>query len=63
MQAQPVAKAEPEPQGAKVESKVEDKAPDVIKEGDLVIEEKGEKKKSSFMNLVTDYSSKKSCPF
>lgn len=62
MQAAPVAKAEPEPQGAKVETKVEDETPDEIKKDDLVIEEKGAKKKSSFMNLITDYSSKKVAP-
>lgn len=60
MQAEPVAKPEPEPQGAKVETKVE--VEDVIKKDDLVIQEKAAvvpKKKPSFMNLVTDYSSKK----
>ncbi len=59
MQAEPVAKPEPEPQGAKVETKAE--VEDVIKKGDIVIQEKGAapKKKPSFMNLVTDYSSKK----
>lgn len=62
MQAEPVAKPEPEPQGAKVEAKAETE--DVIKKDDLVIEEKGEapKKKPSFMNLVTDYSTKKVAP-
>lgn len=60
MQAEPVAKPEPEPQGAKVEEKPKDNAEDVINKGDLVIQEKGEAKpKSSFMNLVSDYSSKK----
>lgn len=60
MQAEPVAKPEPEPEGAKKEEKVTDTAEDVIKKDDLVIKEKGEtKKKSSFMNLVSDYSSKK----
>ena len=60
MQAEPVAKPEPEPQGAKVEEKPKDTAEDVINKGDLVIQEKGEvKKKTSFMNLVSDYSSKK----
>lgn len=59
MQANPVAKPEPEQQGAKAETKVKDETPDVIKKDDLVIQEKGEKKKSSFMNLITDYSSKK----
>jgi TonB family protein len=62
MQAEPVAKPEPEPEGAKVETKVKEEAPDVIKKNDLVIQEKGEKKKSSFMNLISDYSSKKVAP-
>lgn len=62
MQAEPVAKPEPEPEGAKVEAKAETE--DVIKKDDLVIEEKGPapKKKPSFMNLVSDYSSKKVAP-
>lgn len=60
MQAEPVAKPEPEPQGAKVEVKPKETAEDVINKGDLVIQEKGEvKKKPSFLNLVSDYSSKK----
>lgn len=62
MQAEPVAKPELEKQGAKVETKVKDETPDVIKKDDIVIQEKGEKKKSSFMNLITDYSSKKVAP-
>jgi hypothetical protein len=41
MQAEPVAKPEPEPEGAKVETKVKEEAPDVIKKDDLVIQEKG----------------------
>lgn len=61
-QAEPVAKPEPEQQGAKVETKVKDEAPDVIKKDDIVIQEKGEKKKSSFMNLITEASSKKVAP-
>jgi TonB family protein len=59
MQAEPVAKAEPESVGAKEAAKVKDHSEDVIKKDDLVIQEKGDKKKSSFMNLLTDYSSKK----
>ena len=62
MQAEPVAKAEPEPQGAKAETKVDTETADVIKKDDLVIEEKSAKKKTSFMNLITDYSSKKVAP-
>jgi outer membrane biosynthesis protein TonB len=62
MQAEPVAKPEPEPEGAKVETKAKDETPDVIKKDDIVIQEKGAKKKSSFMNLITDYSSKKVAP-
>jgi len=62
MQAEPVAKPEPEVQGAKAETKVQDEAPDVIKKDDLVIQEKSNKKKTSFMNLITDYSSKKVAP-
>lgn len=45
MQAEPVAKAEPEPEGAKAEVKAKDEAEDVIKKDDLVIEEKGAPKK------------------
>lgn len=38
----------------------EEEAPDVIKKDDLVIQETGkEKKKSSFLSLVADYSTKK----
>jgi colicin import membrane protein len=59
IQDEPIAKAEPEVQGAKLETTVKDEAQDVIKKDDLVIQEKGTKKKSSFMNLITDYSSKK----
>lgn len=62
MQAEPVAKPEPEPEGAKVEAKAE--VEDVIKKDDLVIEEKGPapKKTPSFMNIVSNYSSKKVAP-
>ncbi len=62
MQAEPVAKAEPEAAGAKVETKVKEESQDVINKGDLVIQQKGEKKKSSFLNLISDYSSKKVAP-
>ncbi|MBA2404126.1 MAG: TonB C-terminal domain-containing protein [Bdellovibrionales bacterium] len=62
MQAEPVAEAVPEPEGAKAETKVKDETPDVIKKDDLVIQEKAEKKKSSFLSLITDYSSKKVAP-
>ena len=62
MQAEPVARPEPEPEGAKVETKAKEEAADIIKKDDLVIQEKGEKKKSSFMNLISDYSSKKVAP-
>lgn len=61
IQAEPIAKAEPEPEGVKTETKVEAETPDVINKDDLVIEEKA-KKKASFMNLITDYSSKKVAP-
>lgn len=53
---------EPEPEaasGRKEETKVEDDTPDVIKKDDLVIQEKGTEKKSSFLNVLSDYSSKK----
>ncbi|HXH76025.1 MAG TPA: TonB family protein [Bacteriovoracaceae bacterium] len=50
-----VVKGEVEPEKPKVEE-----APDVIKKGDIVIQEKGsEKKRSSFLNILSDYSSKK----
>lgn len=63
MQAEPVAKPEPEARGAEVETKVKDETPDVIKKDDLVIQEKGTaKKKTSFMNLISDYSKKKVAP-
>ena len=61
MQAEAVPKPEPiEVQGTKTEAKTESE--DVIKKGDLVIEEKAPKKKPSFMNLVSDYSNKKVAP-
>ena len=53
---------EPEPEaasGRKEETKVEDQTPDVIKKDDLVIHEKGTEKKSSFLNVLSDYSKKK----
>jgi colicin import membrane protein len=57
MQAEPVAENVPEvAKGAVVETKTETE--DVIKKDDLVIEEKV-KKKSSFLNMINDYSSKK----
>lgn len=59
LQAEPVAKPEPENQGAKEETVVKDEAQDVIKKDDLVIKEKGELKKSSFMSLISNYSNKK----
>jgi colicin import membrane protein len=62
MQAEPIVKPEPEVQGSKSEAVVKDESADVIKKDDLVIQEKGEKKKSSFMNLISDYSSQKVAP-
>lgn len=60
MQAEPVAPAEPEvAKGVKEETKTE--TPDVIKKDDLVIQEEG-KKKESFLNMLSDYSSKKVAP-
>ena len=57
MQAQPVVEQIPEvAKGVKEETKAETE--DVIKKGDLVIQEEG-KKKSNFLNLLNDYSSKK----
>lgn len=58
MQAEPVIEtpAETPPKGATEETKVETE--DVIKKDDLVIQEEG-KKKTSFLNLINDYSSKK----
>lgn len=59
---QDAAPAEPEiAKGSEVEVKPkEDEAPDVIKKGDIVIEEAGKvKKRNSFLNILTDYSSKK----
>lgn len=43
--------------GSKSESKAE--ADDVIKKGDIVIQEASKKKKSSFLSLINDYSKKK----
>jgi colicin import membrane protein len=62
MQKNIIPASEPEvAQGAKVETKVKDEAPDVIKKDDLVIQEVSKKKakKSSFLNMISDYSSKK----
>lgn len=57
MEAQPLLEAPAEAsKGAKVETKTETE--DVIKKDDLVIQEEG-KKKSSFLNILNDYSSKK----
>lgn len=58
MQAEPIVTAEPEAvQGGKEETKTE--VEDVIKKDDLVIQEVDKKKKSSFLNIINDYSSKK----
>lgn len=59
---QNVVQVEPEvAKGATEEQKPKgEEAPDVINKDDLVIQESGkEKKKSSFLSLVADYSSKK----
>lgn len=57
MEAQPVIDSKPEEvKGKKEETQAESQ--DVIKKDDLVIQEQG-KKKSSFLNLLNDYSSKK----
>ncbi len=58
MQAEPVIATPPETpaKGAVEETKTETE--DVIKKDDLVIQEEG-KKKTSFLNLLNDYSSKK----
>lgn len=66
MQAEPVAKPEPEPEGAKVETKKEE-APDVIKKDDIVVQEKATapvvaKPKTNFLSMINDYSSKKVAP-
>jgi colicin import membrane protein len=46
--------------GPKEETKLKEaETPDVIKENDLVIQETGKEKKSSFMNIISDYSNKK----
>jgi TonB family protein len=58
-------KAEPAPvEKPKEEIKAQDDAEDEIKKDDIVIQEKGEskKKKASFLNLLSDYSSKKVAP-
>ncbi len=50
-------------EGKKEETVVKDEKEDVIKKDDLVIEEQGkEKKKASFLNMLTDYSNKKVAP-
>ena len=60
MQADPVIEKVPEvAKGAKEETKTETE--DVIKKDDLVIQEVG-KKKESFLNMLSDYSSKKVKP-
>ncbi len=60
MEARPVIEAVPEPiKGKPEETKIE--AAEVIKKDDLVIQEEG-KKKESFLNLLSDYSSKKVAP-
>lgn len=61
MQAESKPVAEPAPvEKPKEEIKATEVAEDVIKKDDLVIQEKGEtKKKPSFMNIVSNYSSKK----
>ena len=46
-----------EAKGTKAETKAE--SVDVIKKGDLVIQEETKKKKTSFLNLISDYSKKK----
>lgn len=63
MQAE-ATRAEPAPiEKPKEEIKAQDDAEDVIKKDDIVIQEKGEaKKKASFLNLLSDYSSKKVAP-
>ncbi len=60
MQAEPIVQPEPEASKSKEETVVKNDAPDVINKNDIVIQEKGQtKKKSSLMNLLSDYSSKK----
>ena len=60
MQSQPLPEARPETsQGAKIETKSESE--DVVKKDDLVIQEQG-KKKSSFLNLLNNYSNAKIAP-
>lgn len=57
MEAQPIVQKVPEEtKGAKEETKAE--TPDVIKKDDLVVQEEG-KKKTNFLNILNDYSSKK----
>lgn len=57
MQAQPVIEKTPEVAKGKTEE-AKPETEDVIKKDDLVIQEEG-KKKSNFLNLLNDYSSKK----
>ena len=45
--------------GVKEEIVVKTEKEDVIKKDDLVLKEEGEKKKNSFLNIISDYSSKK----
>ncbi len=61
MQAEAKPVVEPAPvEKTKEEVKPTEVAEDVVKKDDLVIQEKGEvKKKPSFMNIVSDYSTKK----
>ncbi|WP_408097451.1 cell envelope integrity protein TolA [Peredibacter sp. HCB2-198] len=58
MQAEPIIEKQPEvAKGVKEETKVETE--DVIKKDDLVIQEQDKKKKANFLNMLSDYSSKK----
>jgi colicin import membrane protein len=57
MEAKPIVEKEPEvAKGVKEETKAETE--DVIKKDDLVVQEQG-KKKTNFLNLLNDYSTKK----
>lgn len=61
MEAQPIIENQPDvAQGKKEETKIETE--DVIKKDDLVIQEEGKKKKAAFLNILSDYSSKKVSP-
>jgi colicin import membrane protein len=58
MEAEPVIDLRPVvSKGSREETKIESE--DVIKKGDLIIQEESKKKKTSFLNLLNDYSSKK----